>query len=151
MRRASRRAALIAGCAAAFVVAVDLARAIRPALLLDPESSWAIAGLLLGLSVVAASAGAGVLAASAFLAFSRMPGVSAPAAPLSFSKSALVVFFVLAFLAGTLFRFGDLVDLPPSLWEDGVSPIAPSRALLITSPRHAALPGETPVEHVRDG
>lgn len=129
MTRASRAAALVAGCATAFVVAVDLARAIRLALLLDPESSWAIARLLLGVSVVAASAGAGVLAASAFLALSRMPGVAAPLVPLPFSKNALVVFFALALLAGAFFRFADLVALPLSLWEDDVSLIAPSLAL----------------------
>ena len=129
MTRASRGAAVVAGCAGAFVVAVDLTRAIRLALLLDPESSWAIARLLLGLSVVAASGGAGVLAASAFLALSRMPGAAAPPMPLPFSKGALAVLFALALLAGTFFRFADLAALPPSLWEDDVSLIAPSLAL----------------------
>ena len=129
MTRFCRGAALAAGCAAAFVVAVDLARALRPALLLDPESSWALARLLLGLSVVAASAGAGVLAASVFLAFSRIPGVAEPLAPLPFSRNALAVLFVLALLAGAVFRFAELARLPPSLWEDDVSLIAPSLAL----------------------
>jgi hypothetical protein len=108
---------------------VETLRAIRPALLLDPEPSWALERLLLGLTVVAASAGAGALAASAFVTFGRMPGVAAPLAPLPLSKNALVVFFALALLAGAFFRFAGLDALPPSLWEDDVSLIAPSLAL----------------------
>jgi len=53
--RSVSRAAALAGALAGFVAGVDLLRALRPALLVDPEPAWAAPRLLLGLAVAAGS------------------------------------------------------------------------------------------------
>lgn len=129
MSRPSRAAALIVGCVAAFIAAVDLSRAVRPALLLDPEVSWALPRLLLGLCLIAAAAVAGGLAAALLLLWSRDPAAAAPPPALPFSRNALCLLFAAAVLAGAVFRFWELARVPSWLWEDDISLIAPSLAL----------------------
>jgi Dolichyl-phosphate-mannose-protein mannosyltransferase len=121
------RAAQLAGVAAAFVAAVDLTRWIRPGVLTDPEPAWALPRLLLGLFVVAGTAAAGVLAASAFLLARRF--FDTTPTPLPFSRFALALVAAAALGGGALLRFVSLDTLPPSLWIDDVSLIAPALAL----------------------
>ncbi len=129
MSRPAGFAAVSLGCAASFVAAVDLSRAVRPALLLDPETSWAFPRLLLGLAVIAAAAIAGGTSAALLLLWSRRASASAPLPALPFSRDALRLLFAAAVLAGAVFRFVDLARVPAWLWEDDISLVAPSLAL----------------------
>jgi hypothetical protein len=119
--RHSSRAALFAGAAAAFVVGVDLLRAIRPAVLLDPEPSWMPYRYLLWLGVASATAAAGVLAAAAVVFARGWPPTDAPLPSLPFGRRSLVAIAVLAVVAGAALRFVALERLPDSLWIDDVS------------------------------
>jgi hypothetical protein len=123
------RAAILVGAAISFVVGVDLVRAIRPALLLDPEPSWAIVRLLLWLGVAGASAGAGTLGAAALLLWSRVPQSRAPLPPLPLKNRSLAAVAVTAVLAGAALRFVALEHLPAPLWIDDVSVIPAALAL----------------------
>lgn len=125
----SARAASLIGLAVSFVAGVGLARALRPLLLLDPDPAWALPRLLLGVLLVAATAGAGGLAAAAFhLLARRLPPEFSPA-PVPFGRLALAAVAAAAIILGTLARFASLESLPPSLWIDDVSLIAPALEL----------------------
>ncbi len=122
----SARAAFLAGIAVAFVAAVDLVRWVRPALLIDPDPAWPVPRLLLGLFVIAGAAGAGVLAAAAFFLLARRFFDGLSPAPLPFRGAALAAIAAAAIGLGTLARFAALERLPPSLWIDDISLIAPA-------------------------
>jgi hypothetical protein len=68
-----RRAAALVGVLSGFVAGVDLLRALRPALLVDPEPAWAAPRLLLGLAVAVGAAAAGAVAAGVFALWARQP------------------------------------------------------------------------------
>ncbi len=123
------RQALFVGLAAAFVAAVALARRIGPALLADPEPSWAPPRLLLGVAVAAGAAAAAVLAAAAFLAWARSRGAAGDLAGLPLRRSTLVGLALLAILAGTAFRFAALARVPEWLWVDDLSLLEPALEL----------------------
>ena len=128
-RPGATRAAFLAGAAAAFVAAVDLARWVRPGVLLDPDPAWSAPRLLLTLFVIAGAAGAGVLlAAAVLLAVRRLPAAFS-AAPVALPRATLAGVAAGAILFGTVARFASLATLPPSLWIDDVSLIAPALAL----------------------
>ena len=122
-----RRAATVFGLAVALVAAVDLIRWLRPFVLMDPEPGWALPRLLLGLFVVAAAAAAGGLAAAAFVSFA--PLLFVPPTSIALSRRAIVFLAAAAIAAGALLRFASLERLPPSLWIDDVSLIAPALEL----------------------
>ncbi len=123
------RAACLVGLAVAFVAGVDLARALRPLLFLDPDPTWAVPRLLLGLLLIAVTAGAGGLTAAAFLLLARRLPPELSPAPIPFSRLVLAAVAAAAILLGTIARFVSLESLPPSLWIDDVSLIAPALEL----------------------
>lgn len=128
-RPGATRAAFLAGAAASFVAAVNLTRWIRPGVLLDSDPLWSAPRLVLTLAVIAGAAAAGVLVAASFhLAARRLPG-DLPAAPVPLPRAALAGLAAGAILLGTVARFVSLSALPPSLWIDDVSLIAPALAL----------------------
>ncbi len=127
--RARFRAAVVFGFAAAFVAGVDLARWIRPLLLVDPERVWALPRLFLGLFLICATASAGAIAAAVFLRMARrFPALLSPA-PLPLRRGALIAIAAGAIGLGTLARFASLERIPPSLWIDDVSLISPALEL----------------------
>ncbi len=117
------------GAAAAFVAAVAVARRIGPALLGDPEASWAPSRLLLGLALAGAAGAAGVAAAAAFGAWARTAAAGAPLEPLPLRRTTCVALTMAAIVAGTAVRFVDLERRPDVLWIDDLSLIAPALAL----------------------
>jgi dolichyl-phosphate-mannose-protein mannosyltransferase len=128
-RNSGARTAAVIGLAAAFVVAVDLARWIGPWLLLDPDRSWALPRIALGLAVFAAAAAAGVLAASAFRAFLRSDLAAQPLEPLPLSRRALAVVAAAALVVGIAARAVCIGTLPFPFLEDEVNLVTPALAL----------------------
>ncbi|MEO8432907.1 MAG: glycosyltransferase family 39 protein [Acidobacteriota bacterium] len=123
-------AAILLGSLSAFVAAVDLVRLFRPLPLLDPDPSWALPRLVLGLAVAAGTAIAGGAAAGAFhLWASRTRAAAAPTPALGLSGAVLAALAAAALLGGAAVRFAGLSRLPPSLWIDDLSLIAPSLSL----------------------
>jgi hypothetical protein len=123
------RAAALAGLAGAFVVVVDAVRLVRPGLLVDPEPSWAVYRLALGLAVGAATSCAGVLAAGLLFACARSPVFASRPARLPLGPATLALLILAAFGAGVALRFLNLARLPEWLWIDDVSLISPTLAL----------------------
>ena len=126
LRRAGE---LLAGGVAAFVVAVDLARAIRPALLLDPDPAWAASRLLLGLGVLSAAVCAGGAVAAAVFLWGRSVIASSPPKPLPLLPSVLTALAVAVFLGGVLVRIVSLDRIPWPLFQDDVTLVAPTLEL----------------------
>jgi hypothetical protein len=128
---ASRRArpAVLVGLAVGLTAGIDLVRWIRPALLTDPDTSWAGARLLLGFGAACGAAAAGGLAAAAFLLWSRTPSAAAPLEPLPIRRGAAIALMSAAILVGTALRFVSLSRLPEPLWVDDLSLIRPALAL----------------------
>lgn len=129
MNRPRATGALLAGAAAAAVVAVDLARALRPALLLDPEPAWALPRLLLGLAVLSAAACAGVGIAAVLSFWNRSPAGLAAAQPLPFSRRSLAALAAAGFLLGAASRLVWLESVPGPLFQDEVVLVGPSLEL----------------------
>lgn len=127
--RPGNHAAVLVGGAAAFVVALRVLQAIRPALLLDPEPGWLVARLLLWLGLFSAAGAAGVLAAATFLLWSRSRFAPENPVPLPFRRAAILAIALGAFAAGALVRFAGLDTLPVPLWLDDVTLIEPALAL----------------------
>jgi hypothetical protein len=122
-------AAILAGFAAAFVIAVDAVRWMRIGVLIDPEPSWALPRLLLGLFAVTLSAAAAALAATLVWMGARWLGATAIPAALTFRPASLMLLSALAVAVGTLLRFVDLSRRPSWLFVDDLSLIAPTLAL----------------------
>ena len=120
----SARAASLAGAAVAFVVGVDLARWVRPALLIDPDPAWSLPRLFLGLFVIGAAVGAGGLTSALFLLLARRISGRFSPVLLPLRGGILVAIAAAAIGLGTLARFVALERLPPSLWIDDISLIA---------------------------
>jgi hypothetical protein len=114
------------GCAVAFVAALNLVRYLRPALLLDPETAWAIPRLVLGLAVIAVAASVGGISAAGFLRWTRSSLSVSPLPRLPFSFAALASLAAMAFLLGSSARLASLDSIPEALWVDDVSEIAPA-------------------------
>jgi Dolichyl-phosphate-mannose-protein mannosyltransferase len=120
---------LLAGAAAAYLTAVELVRLIRPALLLDPEPSWALARLLLDLAVlVAASSAAGAVAAAVFL-WGRSTVAGSSPKPLPLLPGVLTALAAAGFLGGVFARFVSLDRIPWPLFQDDLTLIAPALEL----------------------
>jgi hypothetical protein len=126
---AAARPALFLGLLVSFVVAVDCARWIRPALLLDADPSWAPARLLLSLLVCAAAALAGAAAAGAFLLLSRLTVAAGPLRPLRLPAGVLAAVASASILLGVALRFAALDRVSDPMWVDDVSLIRPTLAL----------------------
>jgi hypothetical protein len=124
-----RFAAVLTGLLVSLVVGVDLVRAVRPSLLLDPDPSWAAPRLLLGWLLISAAAGAGGLAAALFLLWGRGSGARAALEPLPLRRGALAAVTAAAILFGVLVRFVWLERIPVPLWVDDVSLITPALSL----------------------
>ena len=122
-------AAVALGSAVAFVVGERLVEAIRPALLLDPDPGWTPMRLLLWLTLLSATAASGALAAGLFLVWTRCPFAPGGLAPMPFRATTLAVIGAGALLLGSALRLAALDRIPPSLWIDDVSLIAPALAL----------------------
>lgn len=123
------RAAVLAGWLAGFVCLVDLVRLVRLPLLIDPDPSWAVARLLLGLGVAAAAGAGGVLAAAAFALWAADSRSCVDAAPLPFRWESLALLAAGALLAGAAARFVGLGRVPAWLFLDDVSLLDPTLAL----------------------
>jgi hypothetical protein len=123
------RTAVLVGLAASFVAVVDLARRVRPVLLLDPDPSWAVARVLLGLAVLTGVAAAGGLAAGGFRLWSRTDIARADLAPLPLSRGTLVGLATAALLSGIALRGAWIGRLPIPFLEDEVNLVGPSLAL----------------------
>jgi hypothetical protein len=121
--------AVLVGSCAAFVTALGIIRAIRPALLLDPEPGWLLARLVLWLALLSGAASAGGLAAGFFLIWSRSRWSPDLQQSLPFPRPAILVLAAVALSAGTVLRFVALDRIPSSLWIDDLSLIAPALAL----------------------
>ena len=119
--RPGTTATLFVGGAVAFVVGVQIVRAIRPALLADPDPSWIAARFLLWIGVFAGTASAGGLAAGLFFLWIRsrlFPGVIPP---LPWRRGTVVLLAAAALVLGTFLRFVALERIPPSMWIDDLS------------------------------
>lgn len=127
--RPGTTAAVFFGGAVAFVVGERLVEAIRPALLLDPDPGWALMRLLLWIGLLSATAAIGALSAALFLLWTRSRFSARELAPLPFRAATLVLIAVSAVTAGAVLRITALDRIPPSLWIDDVSLIAPALAL----------------------
>jgi len=123
------RLAWIPALVISLVVGVNLVREIRPALLLDPDPSWALARLILWFFAIAGTALAGGVAAAGFLLWGRTSASQDPPEPLPFRKTALTGLACIAVLLGALLRFVWLDRLPEALWIDDVSEIEPALEL----------------------
>jgi hypothetical protein len=128
-RSAGGAPAVLAGLTVAFVAAVFLVRAVRPALLLETEPSWAVARLLLSLGVIVLSVLGGGLAAGVYLLWLRTASSRPGLEPLPLSRGWLWLLAAAALAAGTFLRFHALDRLPESLWIDDLSLIEPALAL----------------------
>jgi hypothetical protein len=117
------------GLIAAFVVTVECIRAVRPALLVDSEPAWAVPRLALGLAVFSAGILAGGILAAVFFLWSGRPAATRVLPGLPLRPRAVAVLFGAAILAAAALRFFDLDRLPPVLWEDDVSLVAPTLEL----------------------
>ena len=107
---ANRREVLSA--AGGTLVTVSLVRWIRPALLSDPDPSWAIPRYLLWLLLASAAAFAGGLAAGAFFLWIRSwLGRVAPG-PLPLSRSSIAALAAAALAVGVFLRAVWLSKLP---------------------------------------
>jgi hypothetical protein len=111
------------------VAAVDLVRWVRPLVLTDSDPAWLVPRLFLGLFVVAATVCAGGLAGAAFLLSARSLASRLSLEPLPLSRLTLFGVAAAAIVLGTLARFACLETVPPSLWVDDVSLIAPALEL----------------------
>lgn len=115
-------AARAIGVAVAFVVAIDLVRWWRPAILFEPDSTWWRLWLLIWAATTLAVALAGWTATRLFCLFGRSPLAIVPLQPLPFR----IGFVLAAALAvGIALRFASLAN-PPPLFEDEASLIAPT-------------------------
>ncbi|MGH9368357.1 MAG: hypothetical protein ACRD3M_11850, partial [Thermoanaerobaculia bacterium] len=123
------RASVLAGAAVSFIAALFLLRAIRPALLLDAEPSWALPRFALGLAVVALCGACGTLSAGGFLLWSRTRSAGRELPPLALPRAALGLLAAGALAAGILLRFAGLERVPEPLWLDDVSLIGPALSL----------------------
>lgn len=126
---ARARTALLVALAASLVAAVDLVRAFRPAVLLDPDPSWAVPRLLLALAVAAGAAAAGGAAAAAFWYFSGSPLATAPEAPAPFRPKTLLAIGLTALVLGALLRLLFLEWTTKGFFLDHISLVSPTLAL----------------------
>ncbi len=126
---ARSRSAIFVGAAAAFVTAVDLARWIRPGLLLDSERGWAVPRLALGIVLAAGAAAAGIACAALFRLVSESPALSGPLAPLPFSRRAVLVLTAAALATGVGLRIWSTRNLPIPFLEDEVNLMTPALEL----------------------
>jgi hypothetical protein len=123
-------AALIVGIGFGFVAAVHLVRTFRILPLVDSDPAWIVPRLTLGLATIAGAAlAAGAGAGAFFLWASRARAATGPTEALSLSRAACRRIAFAALAAGALLRFTALDRLPPSLWIDDLSLIAPALAL----------------------
>jgi hypothetical protein len=127
--RPGKTAAVLVGGAAAFVVALRVLQAIRPALLLDTDPGWLLPRVLLWLGLFSAAGAAGVVTAALFFLWSRSRFCPDEPRPLPFRRSTIVLLALAALVAGALVRFAWLDTLPIPLWLDDVSLIEPALAL----------------------
>jgi len=111
------------------VTAVDVVRWIRVGVLIDPEPSWALPRLFLGLFAVTLAAAAAALAATLVWVGARWLGATAKPASLTFRPASLALLSALAVAVGTLLRFVDLSRRPSWLFVDDLSLISPALAL----------------------
>lgn len=119
--RPGTAATLFVGGAVAFVAGVQIVRSIRPALLLDPDPSWAVARFVLWLGVLAGTASAGGLAAGLFFLWLRSRFFPEVLRPLGWRRPTIILLAAAAVLLGVILRFVALERIPPSMWIDDLS------------------------------
>lgn len=127
--RPGKTAALLFGCAVAFVVGVRLVAFIRPALLVDPRPNWILPCVLLWLFLATAVVCAGGLAAGSFLLWSRSRLATMDLGPLALRHSALVTVLVAALGAGFFLRAVDFGRVPPYFFPDDITLVRPALEL----------------------
>jgi hypothetical protein len=120
---------LFVGLTSAFVAAVALARRIGPALLADPDASWAPPRLLLGLVMAGGAAAAGIAAVTLFRAWSGTAGAREDLIAIPFHRATLVALTLAAILVGIALRFAALSRVPEWLWVDDLSLMRPALEL----------------------
>jgi hypothetical protein len=121
--------AVLMGLAVFFVAGVDMIRALRPGVLLDPDPAWAIPRLALGLFAVAVAAAAGGVAAGVFFLWSETRSSSEDPAALPFGRRALVLLAAGSILAGAWLRFVRLDRVPWPVFIDEASLATPALQL----------------------
>lgn len=123
-------AAILVGIGSGFVGAVDLVRAIRPALLADADLGWALPRLLLGLAAIGGAAFVAGAAAGVFFLFaSESRAARTSLEPFPWSRSAPAAIACAAVVLGAGLRFASLERVPAPLWIDDLSLVAPALAL----------------------
>ncbi|HKA36108.1 MAG TPA: glycosyltransferase family 39 protein, partial [Thermoanaerobaculia bacterium] len=104
-------------------------RRFRLELLIDPEPAWALARLLLGLSVLVAAVCAGGGAAAILSLWNRSKIGTVEPGPIPLSRRTLAVLAAAGLLAGVLLRMVWLDRVPSVLFQDDVTLMAPALEL----------------------
>ncbi len=119
------RSSIFLGLLAAFIAAVEVIRWIRLDLLLDPEPSWQVARLPLGLFAVSVAASFAVLAAALCAVVARSRWGKRAALPLPIRRTSLLVLGGLILVVGILLRVFGMGTLG-QLWVDDLSEVRPA-------------------------
>jgi hypothetical protein len=119
------KAAILVGGAVGFVVAVDLVRIIRPALLLDAEPAWLLARFVLWIALFSATAACGGLAAGLFSLWERSWLSRVKPGPLPLRRASIVALSMSALGIGVALRAGWIDQLPIPFLHDEVNLIGP--------------------------
>ncbi len=143
-----RGAAIAVGLPVALVAGIGAVRLARLLLLVDPEPTWAVPRLLLGLAAAAAAASAGVIAAAAIVRLAPTRFAESPVSELPLSRRFVVSTAAITVLGGALLRLWALDRLPEPMWVDDVTLVSTAMSLE-GSPRDLArrvwpVPGDTP-------
>jgi hypothetical protein len=119
------RSAIVVGFVASFIVAVEVIRWIRLDLLLDPEPSWRLPRLLLGLFAISVTCAAGVLAGALCLLVAKSRWGRRAALPIPIRRSTLLALGGVVLLVGVLLRVFGTITLAP-FWVDDISEVRPA-------------------------
>ena len=117
------------GLAFSFVASVYLVRALRPALLIDPDPRWAAPRLALWLLLLSVSAGVGGLAAALYRLWSRSRLAAGSLLPFPASPTSTAAIAVGAVAVGIFLRVAFVSHLSLPFTDDEVTLITPAFAL----------------------
>jgi hypothetical protein len=127
--RPDSRAAVVVGLAFFFVASVYLVRALRPALLTDPDPQWALPRLVLWLVLLSSTVAAGGAAAGLFRLWSHSRLAPRRLLPFPASPRATALIALGALTIGVLLRIAFIGRLSIPFTDDEVTLITPALAL----------------------
>ena len=127
--RPELRAAVLVGLAFTFVASVYLVRALRPALLIDPDPRWAVPRFALWLLLFSVAAAVGGAAAALYWLWSRSRLATGPLLPFPGSPTATAAVAVGALAVGIFIRVAFVGRLSLPFTDDEVTLITPALAL----------------------